>query len=157
MELFLITTTLIFITCLSKSSPGLFGLVNWEKKALGTRLLVHDNLLHGLLQIATNCDRYYWNCDELTRGNCDRGCKLGQHLKSYCHSFVVIPDSSPRNKVSCCSFISFFHYSTLLITVFKYSSNKFFKNIVNSFFLFEPPHFEQNLSWLWNCWSNSAD
>ena len=53
MELFLITTTLIFITCLSKSSPGLFGLVNWEKKALGTRLLVHDNLLHGLLQIAT--------------------------------------------------------------------------------------------------------
>lgn len=52
MELFLITTTLIFITCLSKSSPGLFGLVNWEKKALGTRLLVHDNLLHGLLQIA---------------------------------------------------------------------------------------------------------
>ena len=53
MELFLITITLIFITCLSKSSPGLFGLVNWEKKAMGTRLLVHDNVLHGLLQIAT--------------------------------------------------------------------------------------------------------
>jgi len=38
-----ITTTLKFITSLSNSSPGLFGLVNWEKEALR----------HGLLQIAT--------------------------------------------------------------------------------------------------------
>ena len=147
MELFLITKTLIFITCLSKSSPGLFGLVNWEKKAMGTRLLVHDNVLHGLLQIATGITEIAMNLlEQIATG----GCKLRQHLKSFCHSFVVILDSSPRNEVSCCSFFSFFHYLVLLITVlvFKYSFKKFFKNIVNSFFLFEPPHLEKNLSWL---------
>ena len=24
----------------------------------------------------TNCDRYYWNCNELTRANCDRGLQI---------------------------------------------------------------------------------
>ena len=74
MELFLITTTLIFITPLSKSSPGLFGLVNWEKEALGTRLLVHDNVLHGLLQIATGITEIAMNLlEQIATGaaNCD--------------------------------------------------------------------------------------
>ena len=65
---------LIFITCLSKSSPGLFGLVNWEKKALGTRLLVHDNVLHCLLQIATGITEIAMNLlEQFATGaaNCD--------------------------------------------------------------------------------------
>lgn len=74
MELFLITTTLKFITSLSNSSPGLFGLVNWEKEALGTRLLVHDNVRHGLLQTATGITEIAMNLlEQIATGaaNCD--------------------------------------------------------------------------------------
>lgn len=72
MELFLITTTLKFITSLSNSSPGLFGLVNWEKEALGTRLL--DNVRHGLLQTATGITEIAMNLlEQIATGaaNCD--------------------------------------------------------------------------------------
>ena len=72
MELFLITTTLKFITSLSNSSPELFGLVNWEKEALGTRLLVHDKVRHGLLQIATGITEIAMNL----RGKLQQGLQI---------------------------------------------------------------------------------
>ena len=57
-----------------KIVPRASWLGKWEKEALGTRLLVHDNVLRGLLQIATGITEIAMNLlEQIATGaaNCD--------------------------------------------------------------------------------------